>query len=146
MAWHEFLSHKQEAFVLAYLARGNAKEAARDAGYKTSSAHTVLLKNPKVVARLREIRDMVAIPAVMSDVRRREVLSEIAASAHRQPIKAGDRIAAIAELNKLEGAYAPEKHAVAVVERRVSFVFIMPDGTNIMPKELVDGSSYRPPG
>ena len=51
-----------------------------------------------------------------------------------------DKIRAIAELNKMEGDYAPEKRRVEV-ERVESFVFILPDGQKLSPKQLIEGKT-----
>jgi phage terminase small subunit len=54
-------------------------------------------------------------------------------------------IAAIQELNKMDHTYAesPEK----ITEIHETFVFIMPDGTKLAPRQLIDGnSSGKSPG
>ena len=52
------LTRKQELFALAYVACGNASQAAREAGYALKSAHTTgheTLKNPEVTALIKDL-------------------------------------------------------------------------------------------
>lgn len=62
------------------------------------------------------------------------------ASSRTKRIKLYNPIQAIAELNKMEGEYAAEKHEVLteVIHR---MVFILPDGTEVTPKELSSGNN-----
>ena len=97
---------------LAYeIAMGcNHAEAARRAGYSPRSGkyhvHNILCR-PDVAARLEELREITSSERVMSIVERKEELSRIARKVEKSRPKVA--IAAIAELNKMDGAYAPEK-------------------------------------
>ena len=76
------LNQKQEKFCLAYAKSGNARQSYLDAGYKckpeTADASACqLLKNPKVKARLEELRDKAANDAI-ADIREiQEMLTKI---------------------------------------------------------------------
>jgi len=50
---------------------------------------------------------------------RKQVLKEIALHAIDKPVTAGQKIAAIRELNLMEGSYAPERHQHIVFEVRL---------------------------
>ncbi len=109
------LTVKQEKFINAYLYLGNATQAAIQAGYSPKSAHstaTEILQYPAVIERKAELLAKTAPAEEMSLEERRVRLSEIAKAEFREPITAKESILAIAELNKLHGDYAPEKHAI----------------------------------
>lgn len=76
------LNQKQEKFCLAYAKSGNARQSYLDAGYKckpetADASASQLLKNPKVKARLEELRDKAANDAI-ADIREiQETLTRI---------------------------------------------------------------------
>lgn len=110
------LTLKQAAFVDAYMgvARGNATEAARIAGYKGSdvvlaSVGAENLRKPLISAAIEERRAQVASSRILSIEQIQEMLSELA----QYTDKAADRISALKELAKMQGGYAPIQHEVA---------------------------------
>ena len=144
-----------ETFILAYLQGKSATESATIAGYSQKTAHVqgcVLLKNPNIKARLKELQEKTARAKIMSVSERMERLTEIAKGRYPDYVECGadgswisigpespnpgavaevhsrteydkngskptvitavklhDPVKAIAELNKMEGAYAPQK-------------------------------------
>ncbi len=71
------MNAKQEAFLHAYLRTFNATQAAKEAGYSAKTAYSYghdLLKNPEIVARVREELEHRAMAA-------QEVLARLAAQA-----------------------------------------------------------------
>jgi hypothetical protein len=58
-------------------------------------------------------------------------------------IKLHSPVQAIAELNKMEGEYAPQRTEITGKDGAEikSFIFIMPDGTKKTPGELINGNS-----
>ena len=129
------LSQRRADFVIHYYKNKNGTEAAIMAGYSPNSAHVTasrLLKNDKILARLEELNNESKASVVGSVLERKERLWGIAKEDN--PGKFGyqrtPNIQAIAELNKMDGAYAPEKTAPQVI---YSFNFILPDGTRFIP-------------
>ncbi len=109
------LTVKQEKFINAYLYLGNATQAAIQAGYSPKSADVIAAQNlgkASIIARRAELEAKTAPAFEMSIQERRARLSEIAKAEFREPVTAKESILAIAELNKIGGDYAPEKHAV----------------------------------
>jgi len=101
---------RQERYCLELMTGCSQREAARRAGYVTNcggGTSTRLARKPAVVARLKELKEAAVSARVMSVIERKERLSQIAREAEN--IKPADPIAAIAELNKMDGAYAPAK-------------------------------------
>lgn len=93
----------------------SATEAARLAGYSEKTAQeqsSRLLSKVIICERLATLQTAVATGNVATVTKRKEILTEIAQDTHKQPITAQDKVRAISELNKMEGDYAPEKHAV----------------------------------
>lgn len=75
------LTQKQETFILNYFEKGNATEAALIAGYSPKTAFVIASENltkPKILARLKELRDKTESDKTMSVQERKERLSEIA--------------------------------------------------------------------
>ncbi len=75
------LNPKQEAFCLHYAKTGNATESYKVAGYRsktensTNAAATRLLKNVKVQARLKQLKEKIQKPAIMDIAEMQERLS-----------------------------------------------------------------------
>ena len=158
-------NNRHEKFCLELFGGSSRKDAVINAGYSAHGAqtyHTLLLRRPDIQARLKELQDAAASEKVMDVIRRKEVLSEIAAarvtdfltsgespmvqvtrdtpgtaaiqSLQVRAIKQGDMIKsitdiklhdpvkAIAELNKMDGSYAPEKHQIAGANGPVEIV------------------------
>ncbi len=78
------LTEHQENFIVAYFQLGDPSAAYLQAGYKAKSSavasacSTRLLKNAKILGRLKELRDAAASAKIMSVRERKERLSEIA--------------------------------------------------------------------
>lgn len=109
------LNQRQERFCQNIFLGKTATDASILAGYSPSSAAvntTKLLRNTNIVARIRELQEATTSDSVATVTKRKELLTEIADEKHEEPVKAGERIRAIAELNKMEGDYAPDKHVV----------------------------------
>ena len=66
-----------------------------------------------IMQRIAEIKAQSADSAVMARVKRLERLSTIAEMEVKQPITAKEAVMAVAEINKMLGDYAPQKHQVA---------------------------------
>ena len=93
----------------------SATESAKIAGYSEKTAYSMgprLLKSVEVCQRIAELQTAVVTGNIATVSERKEILTEIAKGAHREPMTARERVQAISELNKMEGDYAPEKHAV----------------------------------
>ena len=109
------LTEKQEQFV-QNIARGmNQAEAYRSAypnqrmSDKTIwEAASRLMKNDKVVARLKEIRDIAATPNIITAQKRKEWLTEVI---NNDEIDINARLKASDQLNKMEGEYVQKVEA-----------------------------------
>lgn len=101
-----------EKFSLAIFSGKNQAESAIEAGYKPKAARQVgnrLLTYAHIKTRLMELQEAVASAKIMNKRERQERLSEIARETIEGKfgvIRQGN-LQAIAELNKMEGAYAP---------------------------------------
>jgi phage terminase small subunit len=102
------LTERQQRFVEAYTgpARGNASEAARMAGYRTRQEGPRLLSNAVIAAAICERAGQTRQEAIMGSEEAQRTLTEIARSTVEE---AKDRIAAIKEIAKMRGYYAPKK-------------------------------------
>ena len=107
---------RHEKFVIALLKGKSQSDAAVEAGYKPSRAYETaseLVRNSNIVARRQELELKTTTDAVLTVTQRKELLSEQATQPLAQTTTTGkERVSAIAELNKMEGSYAPEKHAI----------------------------------
>jgi len=116
------LTQKQENFTLdlfkelpevtAYENHYSTANMSKNAVYVEACR---LSKKPKIALRLAELRQPAVDSTKMLVQEREERLSDIAreelSSAKGTPLR-GPNISAIQELNKMDGSYAPEKHAV----------------------------------
>ena len=103
------LTTKQEHFCINYLLNNNATEAAIKAGYSKNTAVVIASQNLtklNVKNRLQELRDKTESSKVMNIRERKEVLTLIGRFGGKSSI------GAIAELNKMDGAYAPIKSEI----------------------------------
>lgn len=109
------LTQKQNNYALNLFKGMSQREAYREAGYSVNYALTAvdvnackLAKNTKITLRLEELREASNDAAVMDFTRRQIKLSEIGeediTSDKGTPIRTPN-IAAIAELNKMDGVY-----------------------------------------
>jgi hypothetical protein len=105
------LNVRQERFCELIAAGESATEAWLKAGYKVSrqvagvNAHESL-KNPKIKARITELRKPQTKAALLTRDRKREILYRIVTDP-TMPIDA--RLRAIAEDNKMAGHYEPDR-------------------------------------
>ena len=145
------LTEKQRRFAAAYVgpAKGNATEAARQAGYR-GNANTLgavgveNLRKPTVRAevdrlleavRSAEIADAHEVQAFLTGVMRGTecrapivtvagpVLDPVTGQPMTEPPEARDRVKAAVELATIRGYNAPKKHEHEVRGASVSFVF-----------------------
>jgi len=110
------LNQRQERFCLEYFTTGNATQAAKTSGYSKKTAVKIASENltkPAILERLRLLREAATVECVATVIKRKEKLTEIIQNPLPSKVSAKERILAIAELNKMEGDYAPEEHLVA---------------------------------
>lgn len=103
------LTPKQELFAQkiaegmsqadAYRSAYSCKNMSDNAIYREAS---LLVENPKVAQRLREIRDINARPSIMTAQKRKEWLTEVI---NDPDIDINARLKASDQLNKMEGEY-----------------------------------------
>ena len=109
------LTAKQEAFVQniiqgmsqadAYRSAYSTKNMSDNAIYREAS---LLVENPKVAQRLKELRDELASPAIMSAQKRLEWLTGIIKSKEEST---GDKLRAVDIMNKMQGEYVQKVEA-----------------------------------
>lgn len=109
------LTAKQEAFVQniiqgmsqadAYRSAYSTKNMSDNAIYREAS---ILLDNPKVAQRLKELRNELATPAIMSAQKRLEWLTGIIKSKEEST---GDKLRAVDIMNKMQGEYVQKVEA-----------------------------------
>lgn len=98
---------KCKAFAHAYIELADETQAAIKVGYKVESARKkgqLLLKDGRVQAQLQKLYKLATKKDIATIEWRRETLQRIAET-HADTAN-GTAIAAIAELNKMDGAYA----------------------------------------
>lgn len=106
MAAEKTLNAKQKKFCLEFRKNGGCvTEAAIAAGYSEKSASSLgsqLLKNPKVVDYIEQLRLDAQRKTIMGIIERQETLTDIARNVEND---ASDRNKAIDLLNKMDGVY-----------------------------------------
>lgn len=121
------LNARQQQFVLNLVGGMSQKDAALMAGYKPSrarqTASRLLATNGNIAARLHELQDTATSEKIASVVERKERLTAVARHRIETPVTAGNKVAAISELNKMEHIY----EASSVVAN-VSVVFVIGKG------------------
>lgn len=107
------LNPQRQRFVDSYIETGCGSEAVRRAGYKTANVQTAsssaghILAISSIKEAVQERKAALAESSLLSLQEKQRVLSEIAlANQTNDPMVA---IRAIAELNRMEGHYAPTK-------------------------------------
>lgn len=121
------LTAKQEAFAQALADGLNQSDAYRKAydvqeatGKSVNELASKLAKNVKVASRVDELRGKLEEKALWTRQKSVAVLADIAAGAES---KAGEKVAAVKELNAMHGFNEPAKIAVSgaisVIERRI---------------------------
>ncbi len=107
---------RHEKFVISLLKGMTQTDAAIDAGYKRSRAYETsseLVRNSKIIARRQDLEARTETDTVLTVKERKESLSEQASQPLVNKSATGkERVMAIAELNKMAGDYALEKHAI----------------------------------
>ena len=115
------LTQKQESFCLNILNGMTQREAWTQAGYSSKydvaiiDVHAcALAAQDKIKIRMNELRDQAASTSVMTVQERFERLSEFARENIRSKhgVIRTSNIQAMAELSKMKGDYAPEKHKI----------------------------------
>ena len=103
------LTTKQEKFCINYFQSGNLTDAAIKAGYSKHTAVVIGSQNltkAKIIERITALRERAASSKIMNVIERKEVLTLIGRFGGKTSI------AAIAELNKMDGSYAPVKQDI----------------------------------
>jgi phage terminase small subunit len=103
-------STREERFCLELASGCSLTEAARKAGYSPRSANNqgfLLSVKETIKARVKELQETMFSEKIANVIERKERLTEIIRTTEN--LKPNDVIAAIAELNKMEGSYAPTK-------------------------------------
>lgn len=118
------LTVKQKLFCDNYIANGyNASKAARDSGYSETSAREIGRENltKHVVTAYLEKRMKEVFEKIGAGVEWRAELLKKTAQASFEGKASKDGIinthgvlGSVAEMNKMDGTYAPDKHAVLV--------------------------------
>lgn len=104
------LSEKQKRFVAEYLIDLNATQAAIRAGYSAKTARSVGSENltkPDIAAAIAKAQARVAEKADWTAADRLQALKTIFDSHAEKDARVA--ISAIAEANKMQGSYAPQK-------------------------------------
>lgn len=109
------LTEKQEAFVRNIIEGMNQADAYRSAYpnnkmsdksvWETASK---LMKNPKVVSRLKELRDIAAKPSIMTAQQRKEWLTNVINDPN---VDINARLKASDQLNRMDGEYVQKVEA-----------------------------------
>ena len=109
------LTAKQEAFVQNIIQGMSQSEAYRSA-YSTKNMSdnaiyreaSLLVENPKVAQRLKELREELASPAIMTAQKRLEWLTGVISSKNEST---GDKLRAVDIMNKMQGEYVQKVEA-----------------------------------
>ncbi len=142
------LTIRQQNFARFLFEGHTQREAWGLAGYSTSYAPAIidihacqLAAQDKVKVRIAELSALADERAVAPVAERRELLSKIARHPIEMPVSAGHKLAAIAELNKMGGDYAPERKQV---DLNVDVHFVIGKGygqvVDSTAKELTDAT------
>lgn len=108
------LSAQQKCFINYYMESSNATDAYKRAGYKCTSDNTAkscaskLLTNANVRAYIDAMTQKTQNKAIKTIAERKEMLSRIMDNTEGESPQ--DAIRASAELSKMDGGYAAEKH------------------------------------
>lgn len=126
------LTENQEQFVRNIIQGMSQADAYRSAYPKQKMADKTLheaasrlMSNSKVIARLKELRDELANPSIMSAQERMEWLTDLI---HNEKEGTSDKLKAIDLLNKMDGEYVQRVRASVSYEDNL--------------RELVGGDEY----
>ena len=107
---------RHEKFVICLLKGMTQTDAAIEAGYAVPTARITaskLLTKTNILQRRKVLQDLTVTDTVLPILKRKELLSEQASQPlANKNVTGKERVSAIAELNKMDGSYAPEKHAI----------------------------------
>ena len=106
---------QHEKFAQLLFSGKSQEEAAIEAGYKAKWARSCashLATKATIKGRVTELFEALASKKIMSKQERMEMLSQIARDPFKYVADTASVIRAMAELSKLDGSYAPEKHDV----------------------------------
>lgn len=106
------LTQRQEIYCQQIILGKTSADAMRIAGYALKFAAQdgdKLLKNPKVQAKLLELRLAIQDSTIATQIRRKQRLSDIINHSIDAPVSAGHIIAATDKLNLMEHIYEPER-------------------------------------
>ncbi len=123
------LTQKQEDFAKG-IAEGMSQADAYRSAYNTSKMKdstiwenaSRLMNDSKVLARVRELRDMAAKPSIMTAQKRKEWLTEVI---NNPEVDINARLKASDQLNKMEGEYIQKVEAE--VKERVTINIALVD-------------------
>jgi phage terminase small subunit len=126
------LTDQQENFARAIALEGMNQSDAYRACYNTEterqetvwSSASVLANDPKVAARIDELRGETAAPQIMSAIQRREALTGIANDPNASY---SDRMKAIDLLNKMDGEYVQKVQAEVKSETTINIELVDDD-------------------
>ena len=113
------LTAKQEAFAQA-VAGGSKQSDAYRSAYNASQMSdkqvweeaSKLVAHPKVSQRVEELRAKLAAVTEKKELWNKEMSVKVLAQVALRSVKDGDRVRAIAEINKMHGWHAPTQHEV----------------------------------
>ena len=122
------LTTNQELFARGIAEGKNYTEAYRSA-YKTNKMtdKTIneeasrLKDNPKITARVKELRDMAAKPTIMTAQERKEWLTEVIKNPE---IAIKDRLSASDQLNRMDGEYVQKIAAEVQAETTINIELV----------------------
>ena len=113
------LTPKQEAFAKAVaggMSQSDAYRSAYSAGNMSDKTinekASVELAKDKVRARVNELQSKLAAVTEKKDLWNKEMSIKVLGQVAQRGVKDGDRVRAIAELNKMHGWHAPTQHEV----------------------------------
>ena len=125
------LTAKQEQFVQniiqgmsqadAYRAAYNTKRMSDNAIYREAS---LLVENPKVAQRLKEFRNELATPSIMSAQERLEWLTQLIKSDEETT---ADKLRAADIMNKMQGEYVQKVQAEVQTETTINIELVDDD-------------------
>jgi len=136
------LTVKQEKFIVNVFKGMTQRDAYIDAYNAHYAVETIdanasrLARTEKVSQRLAELREQVISDAVMSVTERKERLSQLAREDVKKPLTGKEVVLSVAELNKMEHIYDELTPVGTTIVN--SFTFILPDGTKVSPKQLME--------
>ena len=137
------LTQKQERFCVEYYRTGDKRQSAVSASYSLKSASVIPslnLAKPEIQERIRQLREQEEKEAIADVQERKGKLTQVYRKPLPTKVSAREQVMAITEHNRMDGSYPAERAPVKVEVVR-SFIFVLPDGTRVKPKELMRGSS-----